>query len=395
MQDNFEKFQIFLESDEGLEDLINFIRQKRLIEISQDEDYLKEKLLVAKRKMGFKNYSELLDHIENNQNSSAILFALLEKDFQTHSPQIPLRKQSKTIKEYMNPSTKKQKKKKKNKFNLKKIQEVFKVEEPTDLQHLPLIMDFLSKKKINYQSYKEKYFLRRLHIRMRKVKTPSYSLYRNFLEKNPNELTSLVDCLSVNVTRFFRDKELFEVLDKEILPILLTNTGQVRIWSAGCAIGPEPYSIAIMMKRVCKKLDKINNIHILATDISQDFLTQAKEGKYSKEYFDEMNPLEIQSFFHPLKNNNYELSPQIRNLVTFKKHDLRTPPPSKDFDLILCRNVLIYFSKPQSISLFQRFHSTLKTHGYLVLGKCELLPTEVKDKFEIIDAHNRIYQRRD
>ncbi|MFX1517546.1 MAG: CheR family methyltransferase, partial [Promethearchaeota archaeon] len=302
------------------------------------------------------------------------------------------KKQNKSIKEYIQLSTNNQKRKKKKKINLKKIQEFLKVDEPSDLQNLPSVMDFLSKRKINYQAYKEKYFLRRLHIRMRKAKTPTYSSYLKFLENNLNELSSLVDCLSVNVTRFFRDKELFEVLGEKILPILLTSFDQVRIWSAGCAIGPEPYSIAIMINKISRKLAKENNIHILATDISQDFLTEAREGRYSKEYLDEMNPLEISTYFQLSKNNDYELSPQIKNSVTFKRHDLRTSPPANDFDLILCRNVLIYFSKPQSISLFQRFHSVLKTHGYLVLGKCELLPTEVKDKFKVVDAHNRIYQ---
>jgi chemotaxis protein methyltransferase CheR len=344
--------------------------------------------------MGFKNYSELLDHILNDQNSLAILFALLENEFQTYSSQIPSLNQNKSIKEYVKLSTKKPKKKTPKKVNLKEIQKILKVEEPSDLHHLPLVLDFLSKKNLNYQAYKEKYFLRRLQIRMRKARTPSYFSYRKFLENNPKELNSLADCLSVNVTRFFRDKELFEVLETEILPTLLNNPNQVRIWSAGCAIGPEPYSIAILTKKISRKLKIESNIHILATDISQDFLTQAKEGRYSKEYFDEVNPLDIQSYFQIGKNNVYDLSPHIKDLVSFKKHDLRTSPPAKEFDLIMCRNVLIYFSKPQSISLFQRFYSALKTHGYLVLGKCELLPTEVKDKFEIVDAHNRIYQRK-
>ena len=394
MQDNFEKFQILLESDKGLENLINFIQKKRPAKISQDEEYLKERLLSAKRKMGFKNYSELLSSIENDQNSFTILFALLENEPQTHSSPTPSKTQNKSIKEYVNLSNKKSKKKNQKKVNLKNIQKMLKIDEPSDHQHLPLVLDYLSKKNLNYQAYKEKYFLRRLQIRMRKVKTPSYYLYRKYLENNPKELNSLANCLSVNVTRFFRDKELFEVLEAQILPILLNNPNQVRIWSAGCAIGPEPYSIGILAKKISMKLKIESNIHILATDISQDFLTQAKEGRYSKEYFDEVNPLDIHKYFHMLKNNQYELCPQIKNLVSFKKHDLRTSPPAREFDLILCRNVLIYFSKPQSISLFQRFYSALKTQGYLVLGKCELLPNEVKDKFEIVDPHNRIYQRK-
>ncbi len=389
MQDDYKKFQISLESDEGFDDLVKFVWQKSS-EFPRDEEEIKIKLLLAKRKMGFKSYSELLDHVEKNQKSLDELFKLLERDHITQLPHQHPKRQRKNLKEYVNITP--EKKKKRKKIDLKKVQELLKIKEPPDQQHLPLVLDFLSKKKINFQAYKENYFLRRLHIRMRKVKTPSYIQYQKFLEKNPGELISLVDCLSVNVTRFFRDKELFDVLENEFLPNLLNKPEQVRIWSAGCAIGPEPYSIAMMIKRIDR--NSKGDFHILATDISQDFLKKAKEGRFTKECLTEMNQLDIHGFFSLTKSKKYELSPQIRNLVTFKKHDLRTPPPAKMFDLIMCRNVLIYFSKPQSISLFQRFHSVLKTYGYLVLGKCELLPKEVKDKFEVVDAHNRIYQRK-
>ena len=256
-------------------------------------------------------------------------------------------------------------------------------------------MNFLSMKNTNFQAYKENYFLRRLQIRMRKVNTQSYREYRKYLETNPKELDLLVDCLSVNVTRFFRDKELFTRLEHDILPNLLVNKSKmVQIWSAGCAVGPEPYSIAIVIMKLSRN-SLFNNVNILATDISQDFLNQAKEGRYTKDYLCEMDPSQIQTYFKPVNQELFEFSSQIRSVVEFKRHDLRATPPARDFDLIMCRNVLIYFSKPQSISLFQRFHSVLNSHGYLVLGKCELLPPVVRDKFEIIDVHNRIYQRKD
>ncbi|UCG01184.1 MAG: hypothetical protein JSW11_16395 [Candidatus Heimdallarchaeota archaeon] len=393
MQNDYKKFQISLESDEGFEDLIKFVMQNTG-DALWDEGKIKKRLLRLKRELGFKSYTELLEHVEKNQESSEKLFSMLEGEHKHHLSPLHPKRQRKSLNNFVNVTSEKEKKKKRRKrIDLKKIQVIFKVKDPTDQQHLPLVMDFLSKKKINYQAYKENYFLRRLHFRMRKVKTPSYFDYRKFLEHNPNELNVLVDCLSVNVTRFFRDKELFDVLENEILPHILNRTKKVRIWSAGCAIGPEPYSIAIMIKKQNRK-SKEKNIHILATDISQDFLSQAKEAQYTKDYFDEMNPSVIRNFFRLINQDEYELSPQIKNLVTFKRHDLRTPPPAKDFDLIMCRNVLIYFSKPQSISLFQRFHSVLKTRGFLVLGKCELLPSEVKDKFEVINAHNRIYQRK-
>ncbi|MFX1285999.1 MAG: CheR family methyltransferase [Promethearchaeota archaeon] len=398
MQNSYKKFTVDLESNEGLEELIRFLRQKKEDYILQDEDNIKKNLKFIRRKMGFTNYSSMLNHARNNQEiCENILSCLNNKNYYINQPYTPSRKRKKRLQEYTrNIKPKKKTKTKQRKFDTSKIQEfLFEIKEPDDPQFLPSIMKFLSTKNINYQAYKKNYFLRRLQIRIKRAKLQSYRDYLKYLEKNPEELNLLVDCLSVNVTRFFRDKELFYKLEQDIFPSLLQKDSKsVRIWSAGCAVGPEPYSIAIVISKFFK--ETINeNVHILATDISQELLKKAKQGRYTKDYLCEMDSLEIQTFFKSIDKGIFELSPEIRQTVTFKKHDLRSPPPAKNFDLIMCRNVLIYFSRSQSISLFQRFHSILKSHGYLVLGKCELLPPKVRKKFEIIDAHNRIYIRRD
>ncbi|MHA2246704.1 MAG: CheR family methyltransferase [Candidatus Hodarchaeales archaeon] len=397
MENSYEKFAVNLESDKGLKELLKFLRQKQ-IEISpQDEQTIVRRLLFARRQMGFKSYSKLLDQIYSNQETyDNLLFWMQKEDHNVNQSYTPLRKHKKTLKEYAKISpNKKKKRKKKQKIDASQcIDYLLSIKEPTDLQFLPSVMDFLSKKNINYQAYKKNYFLRRLQIRMRKVETQSYREYRKYLEMNPKELSLLVDCLSVNVTRFFRDKELFIKLEHDILPNLLVDRSKmVQIWSAGCAVGPEPYSIAIMIMKLSRNF-LFNNVNILATDISQEFLNQAKTGCYTRDYLSEMDPSLIQKYFTSVNQELFEFSSQIRSIVEFKKHDLRTRPPAHGFDLIMCRNVLIYFSKPQSVSLFQRFHSVLNSHGYLVLGKCELLPPSVREKFEIIDAHNRIYQRK-
>lgn len=268
------------------------------------------------------------------------------------------------------------------------------IPDPPDTRNLSSIYDFLSKNDINFGAYKEKYFLRRLHSRMLKVDATTYLEYQEILETDPSEIDLLIDNLSINVTRFFRDKDLWTKLNREILPIVSSDKSKlIRIWSAGCAIGPEPYSIAILMFDGFKN-SILDNLQILATDIRQEFLEQAKAGIYSKDLLEEMNPVKIQKYFKPLGSELFQLSVNIRNKVTFKFHDLRKPPPFRNLDLIICRNVLIYFSRTQSEKLFQRFHSALNPKGYLVLGKCELVPIPVRHLFTVIDTKTRIYQRK-
>ena len=137
-----------------------------------------------------------------------------------------------------------------------------------------------------------------------------------------------------------------------------------------------------------------NKVHLLATDINQSLLLQAKRGIYTKQSLEEMDSSRIMKYFKPLDSDLYQISANMRNSVTFQQHDLRTPAPAKNFDLITCRNVLIYFSRAQSQYFFKQFYSALKSRGYLVLGKCEVLPQVMKDKFEIIDSRNRIYRRK-
>ncbi|MHA2165899.1 MAG: CheR family methyltransferase, partial [Candidatus Hodarchaeales archaeon] len=265
---------------------------------------------------------------------------------------------------------------------------------PDDQKNLVLIYDFLSEKGINYQAYKPNHFLRRLHARMKRVDTETYKEYHKLLETNHKEFSLLMENYSINVTRFFRDKELFIALEKTVIPKILKNKNKsVRIWSAGCAIGPEPYSMAILMNGKLGQ-DSINKVFLLATDINQGLLLQAKKGIYTSKSLEEVDSSRMMKYFKTLDSDLFQISAYIRNSVTFQQHDLRTPPPAKNFDIIMCRNVLIYFSRVQSKYFFQQFHSALKSRGYLVLGKCEVLPQFIKDKFEIIDSRNRIYRKK-
>ena len=226
-----------------------------------------------------------------------------------------------------------------------------------------------------------------------KVDANTYREYLDILETNAKEIDLLIDNLSINVTRFFRDKDLWATLEHKILSQIIDSSRPTRIWSAGCAVGPEPYSLAILMFDKLKSVHR-NRLHILATDLRQEFLEQAQAGVYSHHLLEEITPGKLQKYFKPITQELFQLSRNIRETVTFRKHDLRNPPPSRNFDLILCRNVLIYFSRSQAETLFQRFHSALKPYGYLVLGKCELVPIPVRHLFSVVDSKTRIYQRK-
>ncbi len=395
MPTNEDKFEIQLESDEGLEKLIFFLKKRKYLQSLKSEEINKE-LRLLKRRLGFRNYEEMFLEIERNPKFLQKVVKSLKDQGETsqtvtsHISMLGKRKRS--LKDFINTPEKVPRKKKKKKRRLVDIDEMsFITSSPQDTQNISSILDFLSLKKINYEAYKETYFLRRIQTRMRKLGLETYRDYRNHLENNFKEPNLLVTSFSINVTHFFRDRDLFIELQRNVLPRIMKSKS-VRIWSAGCAVGPEPYSIAMLINRLGFK-KRENNVNILATDLSQDFLKQAKEGMYPEELLKELDHSEIEEFFSKTDKNEYQLSQSIKDYVIFKKHDLRTDPPSDNFDLILCRNVLIYFSRPQSKRLFERFYSALKPGGYLVIGSCELIHPALNNRFETIDSQNRIYRR--
>ena len=397
MHKNDKKFAIQLESDKGLDNLLIYLKKEIKMPSIELNDS-KKNLRLLKRKFGFYNYEEMLDELERNQDLFNNVVQFL-KDLQSSTPKglqsstFSIKRKI-TLKDYINTSRGDNKRKKKKKTR-RKIQVLdnnfFSFSLPQDTDNFQSVLNFLSKNNVNYEAYKENYFIRRIQTRLRKLGLNSYSEYYNHLRKTPKEIKLLVSSFSINVTHFFRDRDLFINLQRKVLPLLL-DSENVSIWSAGCAIGPEPYSIAMLINRLGVRKEQ-KNIRILATDLSQEFLRQAKLGKYPQDLLKELDQSEIKDFFFKLENNEFQISDEIKQYVTFKAHDLRTPPPANNFDLILCRNVLIYFSRSQSKELFIRFHHALKPNGFLAIGSCELIHPAIKEKFKIIDSQNRIYRR--
>jgi chemotaxis protein methyltransferase CheR len=376
-----------LESHKGVEELLDFLNKQDIkIDKVNEPRVIKRLELIASR-LGFKDFTQLHSLLKSDADTLIDVLDWLERgkiydeESRSFSPLV----QSVTGRE-------KPKRRRKTQLQTVLARELISVfPDPVDNENLFSIYDFLTESGINFKAYKEKYFIRRLHRRMMRVDTPTYQGYLKYLEKNPDELDKLIDSLSINFTRFFRDKDVFSKLEQEIYPqIFKEDSSSIKIWSAGCAIGSEPYSIAIQVLESGLNLERI---HLLATDISQDLLNRARLGLYPKDLLQEMTSIQIKSFFTSLDEDLFQLNPVVRNLVKFQVHDLRTPPPFKNIDVIFCRNVLIYFSRPQAEDLFKNFHEVLKHNGFLVIGKTEVIPMQVKGLFKIVDTRTRIYQR--
>jgi chemotaxis protein methyltransferase CheR len=205
------------------------------------------------------------------------------------------------------------------------------------------------KKKIgfNCDDYKQTHFKRRLAIRLRANQSRSYKEYADALASNETEVQKLKDILTVNVTELFRNQETYEVLRSIIFPELVkvrAESRTIKIWSAGCSNGEEPYSIAIMLREFLGISARRYNISILGTDIDEDSLKKAERGLYQSKQIEKISKDRLGQFFIQ-KDNNYQITDEIRSLVSFKHHDMISGSRLHGFDMIFCRNVTIYFEQ--------------------------------------------------
>lgn len=256
----------------------------------------------------------------------------------------------------------------------------------------------------DFRQYKTSLLKRRLERRLTATGSASYQNYAGILDAHPEEYNKLFDDLTINVSHFFRNPLTFEFIYKVVLPEIIefkqrSMDNMIRIWSAGCAHGEEPYSTAILLLELLGEKWKNYNITIYATDIDTKALDNAKIGKYSEESVVEVKKGILDRYFH--FDGDYRIKEHVKELVDFSYHDLTSEKfiaPTKsvfiNFDLILCRNVLIYFSIPLQKKVFSNFKNDLNKNGYLVLGEAGTLPDYLKSDFVCIDNLSRIYQKK-
>lgn len=253
------------------------------------------------------------------------------------------------------------------------------------------LISYLSDNGIEVKQYKNRYILRRLRVRMGRLKFNTYKDYLGYIKKNPNELVEVQESLSINVTRFFRNRDTYERVKKEIFPKLAKDNSTIKVWSAGCAVGAEPYSIAMIAS---DSVPKSTNVSIMATDVKEDLLRTARFGIYSKPYLAEMNPAEIGRYFIETPTGDYKVKPHIKGTVSFKQQDLMKDDFPRNIDMIFCRNVLIYVDRNAQNVILNKFFKSLKPGGILVLGRTETLFGDWRKSVDILSTKHRIYRKK-
>ncbi|MDD3248718.1 MAG: protein-glutamate O-methyltransferase CheR [Methanosarcina sp.] len=243
--------------------------------------------------------------------------------------------------------------------------------------------------------YRDSYLRRRIDLRMKAVGADNYTTYTGLLEKNQTEMKEIINALTVNVTEFMRDKTPFMFFREEILPDIMerkkkSKSNLVRFWSAACSNGEEPYSIGICSKDV---LPEDWSISIYATDIDEKCLKHASQGIYSKDQIKNLDSSLIRKYFEPA-GEGFKIKSIQKLLIRFQKHDLTSEPPiSKHFDAVFCRNVMIYFNENQKIKMLNDFYNSLSDDGYLIIGKSETLPGEIRGLFTPVSAKEKVFKK--
>jgi chemotaxis protein methyltransferase CheR len=250
------------------------------------------------------------------------------------------------------------------------------------------------RRQFDLSQYKDRCIRRRIAKRLRICQVRDFSAYLNKLEVDRDELDTLLATISIHVSQFFRNPDTFRILEQKILPELLRcaradgRTG-LTLWSAGCSTGEEPYSLALLVDDMAvQDLD----IRILATDISEPVLESARLGSFEATRMKEIPPDVIASYFQA-ENGHYHLADRVRKKVEFLRHNIMTASGYPPADLILCRNVLIYFTRSEQERILSRFAKALPEYGALVLGRAETMTGEARDYYRPEFPVERIYRR--
>lgn len=243
--------------------------------------------------------------------------------------------------------------------------------------------------KIDLTAYKERQMKRRIESLIKKNGFDDYNAYVKALKTDTKVYEEFVNYLTINVSEFFRNTSQWEVLEKEIFPYLFGKFGKrVKIWSAACSTGDEPYSLAMVLS----KFMPLSQIQIIATDIDQQILAKAQQGLYNEKSIAGV-PKEFRNKYFEKVGPSYRVSDDIKKCITFKSHNLLKDRYPGDLDLIVCRNVLIYFTEEAKSDIYKNFNKSLKKEGILFVGSTEQIIQSVKYNFE--STHSFFYKKID
>jgi chemotaxis methyl-accepting protein methylase len=274
---------------------------------------------------------------------------------------------------------------------------------PSDLK--PILDYLMEKRGFDFSGYHPAMLARRIGHRVTALNGKDFKDYLLHVKDNPAEIDRLLDVITINVSRFFRDTLTFELLADRILPAMVLEKARrrdlsLRIWSAGCAMGEEPYSVAILIHELLRKEGLMMDLHMFATDIDAKILKGAEKAVYPISSVENIKYRLLTRYFTPA-GDCFRLVPEIRDQVGFSLYDMLdkkhiVPPESifGNFDLVLCRNLLIYFNTDYQDTLFAKLHHSLSPKGILVLGEAEAPTPKYQHSFIRMGEFGPIYRKK-
>lgn len=236
--------------------------------------------------------------------------------------------------------------------------------------------------KIDLSSYKERQMKRRIDSLITRHSIATYADYVEKLRTDKEMFDEFVTFLTINVSEFYRNPDQWTLLEKEVLPQILAKNKKPRIWSAACSTGDEPYSLAMLLSKYIPMRD----IHIIATDIDKQILEKAKAGLYNVKSLKALPKEFIDKYFIKINDTSYRIKDEIKNCVEFKHHNLLKDEYPSQCDLIVCRNVVIYFTEEAKEAIYRKFSNALIQGGVLFVGSTEQIIQPASVGFESIRA---------
>lgn len=227
--------------------------------------------------------------------------------------------------------------------------------------------DVLALTTIDLNAYKEKQMRRRIDTLIGKCRLNDYDEYVKLIKQDKDKFDQFVNFLTINVSEFYRNPEQWKFLDKEVFPMLIQTFGKnLKIWSAACSTGDEPYSLVMALSRHVP----LSQIHIIATDIDRQVLDKARLGIYNEKSITSV-PDDLKQKYFTQVGSSYKIADEIKRCVDFKEHNLLKDPYPTDCNLIVCRNVVIYFTEEAKDEIYRKFNASLKKDGVLFIGSTE------------------------
>ncbi|MDN2453735.1 protein-glutamate O-methyltransferase CheR [Lactobacillus sp. UCMA15818] len=234
---------------------------------------------------------------------------------------------------------------------------------------------------IDLDNYKERQMQRRITNIMNSTGAKTIEDYARILEKDRDAYNAFVKHITINVTDFFRNKEIFETFERCFMQEVVPRFEHIKLWSAACSTGAEPYSLAMILNK-----NKVRNTSILATDIDDNILARARQGEYAKAELTKVEPGDLLKYFSEIGPDRYAVNKEIKKYVSFEKQDLLGTKYPKNVQVIVCRNVTIYFKLEARDEVYRKFSEALSKGGLLFTGATETINEPSKFNLEKVDT---------